>query len=52
MGRNLKLRPLHLAFALATFTCMAILRLPFIGVVLVMTPLCIAATWWSRRHVG
>jgi len=50
MGRNLKLRPLHLAFAAATFICMAILRLPFVGVVLVLTPLCIAATFWSRRH--
>ena len=51
MGMNLKLRPIHLAFAVATFICMAVLRLPFIGVVLVLTPLCIAATFWSRRNV-
>lgn len=50
MGRNLRLSPIHLAFAAATFFAMAILRLPFIGVVLVLTPLCIAATWWSRRN--
>lgn len=50
MGRNLKLSTVHLAFAAATFFAMAVLRLPFIGVVLVLTPLCIAATWWSRRN--
>ena len=49
MGRNLKLSPIHIGFAGATFVAMALLRLPFIGVVLVLTPLCIAATWWSRR---
>ncbi len=49
MGRGLKLGPMHLGFAVATFVAMGLLRLPFVGTILVLAPLCIAATWWMRR---
>lgn len=49
MGRGLKLAPIHLVFAVLTFIAMGVLRLPFILSILVLAPLCIAATWWSRR---
>ena len=50
MGRGLRLGPVHLGFALATFLAMGVLRLPFIGTILVLAPLCIASTWWMRRR--
>jgi chromate transporter len=50
MGRALKLERLHLGFALATFVAMGLVRLPFVGTILVLAPLCVAATWWSRRR--
>ena len=49
MGRALRLEPMHLGFAVATFVAMGVLRLPFVATILVLAPLCIAATWWSRR---
>jgi chromate transporter len=49
MGRGLKLGPAHLGFAIATFVAMGLLRLPFVATILVLAPLCIAATWWMRR---
>lgn len=45
MGRTLRLRPLHLGFAVTTFVAMGVLRLPFIGTIIVLAPLCILATW-------
>ncbi|MDB5648593.1 MAG: chromate transporter, partial [Hyphomicrobiales bacterium] len=48
MGRALKLSPIHIGFAVLTFVCMGIFRLPFVLSILVIAPLCIAATWWSR----
>jgi chromate transporter len=50
MGRALKLEMLHIGFAVLTFVAMGILRLPFVLSILVIAPLCIAATWWSRRR--
>ena len=49
MGRNLRLEPMHLGFAVATFLAMGVLRLPFVGTILVLAPICFAATWWRRR---
>ncbi len=49
MGRALRLSPVHIGFALVTFLAMGVLRLPFIATILVLAPLCIAATWWSVR---
>lgn len=50
MGRALRLPPIHLAFAGLTFVAMGVLRLPFVATILVLAPLCIAATWWMRRR--
>jgi chromate transporter len=50
MGRGLRLGPVHMAFALATFLAMGVLRLPFVATILVLAPLCIGATWWMRRR--
>jgi hypothetical protein len=29
---------------------MGVLRLPFIATIIVLAPLCIAATWWMRKR--
>jgi chromate transporter len=50
MGLALRLRPLHLAFAAATFVAMGLLRLPFFATIIVLAPACILATWWSDRR--
>ena len=49
MGRALRLHPVHLGFAVVTFIAMGVMRLPFIATVIVLAPLCIAATFWMRR---
>ena len=49
MGRALSLSWLHIGFAILTFIAMGILRFPFVLSILVLAPLCIAATWWSAR---
>jgi chromate transporter len=48
MGRALRLPWVHLAFAVVTFIAMGVLRLPFIATIIVLAPLCIAATFWMR----
>jgi chromate transporter len=50
MGRALRLHPIHLGFAVTTFVAMGVLRLPFIATIIVLAPLCIAATWWMRKR--
>jgi chromate transporter len=50
MGRGLRLGPVHLGFAVMTFLAMGVLRLPFVATILVLAPLCVAATWWMRRE--
>lgn len=49
MGRGLDLSPMHLGFALVTFLAMGVARLPFVGTILVLAPICILATWWTWR---
>jgi chromate transporter len=49
MGRALRLHPVHLGFAVVTFIAMGVMRLPFIATIIVLAPLCIAATFWMRR---
>jgi chromate transporter len=49
MGRALRLHPVHLGFAVVTVIAMGVMRLPFIATIIVLAPLCIAATFWMRR---
>lgn len=49
MGYNLSLSLLHIAFAVTIFIAAAVLRVPFVLSIVILAPLCIAATWWSTR---
>ncbi len=50
MGRVLRLSAVALAFAAMGFVAIAVFRFPLIRTLLVLLPLCVAATFWERRR--
>ncbi len=48
MAAPFRTRPIAIAFGLAAFGLVGVLRLPMIEVVLVLAPISIAVAWWRR----